>query len=266
MSFLSDSVMTSPSVVKTLQRAPEEFRTPDYKHTKVSVTPLMKAAVLGNGNVEMGRVRKRNLDQVRGFLSPPMNGDQISYGGNPITDRVIQYRKDHPEVLAGRNVSLILYRPSESELGGYVIAATRGRMGEYPHSEMIALDKLPESVRNQRDRIRIVYTERRPCQKGCGQRNCAAKIPLAVGLNTAVLFSFENDIKAQRGINEKMTRGSSRFEEIYPKSSAQSEEEAPVERSENLSLKEVDDLEQLGGLSPNEDLPLKRTKLDFVHM
>jgi len=260
MSFLSASVIGSPTVIKTLQGAPEEFKTPDYKHKKVSVTPLMKGAALGTGNVEVGRVKKRNLDQVRGILFPPMNGDSISYGGNPITDRVIQYRKDHPNVLAGRNVSLILYNPSESEPGGYVIAATRGRMGEFPHSEMIALDKLPESVRNQRERIRIVYTERRPCQQGCGQRNCAAKIALAVGRKTNVLFSFENDRKAKRGIKEMMIRGSLRFEEAYPKSSAQSEEVEPVERSENLSLKEVDDIERLGGLS-SEDFSLKRAKL-----
>ena len=260
MSFLSCAAINSPSVVKTLQRAPEEFKTPDYKHKKVSVTPLMKGAALGTGNVEVGRVKKRNLDQVRGVLFPPMNGDQISYGGNPITDRVIQYRKDHPNVLAGRNVSLVLYRPFESEPGGYVIASTRGRMGEFPHSEMIALDKLPESVRNHRERIRVVYTERRPCQQGCGQRNCAAKIPLAVGLNTAVLFSFENDRKARRGIDEMMTRGSPRFEEAYPISSAQRDEVEPVERSENLSLKEVDDLERFRDLSSDE-LSLKMVKL-----
>jgi hypothetical protein len=247
------ALLASPGVIQTLQGSPAGKPTPDYK-AKMPVDP--QRAVAGDENFEIGRWRKRDLDEIRSRLFSPLNEDQIPYGGNPVTDRVIQFRREHRNILEGRNVSLVLYRPSESESGGYVIAATRGRMGEFPHAEMIALDKLPSSVREQQDRIRAVYSERKPCGKGCGHRDCSSKIALVAGRNTKVLYSFKNDPEARKGILERLSEAPQHDDPHSPAAPLpetfdppdfqppQGEDSDPAEYCQNLSSEDVDALAQ----------------------
>jgi hypothetical protein len=250
-STYASSVLTSPTVRRTLSTPPTGLPTPDYKKP-AQITPYVK-----RHDAQVGRWKKRHLEMAE-LSAEPMFGQQIPYGGNSITDRVIQFRKDHPEISVGRNVSLILYKPSESEPGGYVISSTRGWQGEFPHAEMIALDKLPASVREQRERIRVVYTERRPCGRGCGRRNCAAKIAAVVASSTQVLYSFANDATAREGIQKILTVS---LEDEMPSASSASpdsrelsptvEESGPAELSSALSIGDVERIAQ----SPMPDTP-----------
>jgi hypothetical protein len=183
------SSFSSP-VKRALSGEPRGKPTPDYK-AKASITPLVKKSL---SSVHAGRVKARHIKMLD--TSPePKFGDLVPYNGlDPFTARAISYRQEHSDISEGRNISVLFYAETESEPEGYVIAVTRGRQGEFPHAEMIAMDKRPDLAP-----IQIIYTERKPCGSGCGHRNCAAKIA-AFAPDAKVIYSFKDDAAAREGI------------------------------------------------------------------
>ncbi len=180
---------------------PVEKPTPEYMSKKKSkgTSPSIVKSLRNKENILLGNVRKRHIDPIRSIIKS-IPDEFIAYGGNPITNRVIQYRKENG-ITDGRNIALVTYGPSKSDpTAGYTIAVTKGYMKE--HSEIKACDKLPSPVRREPDRVRTIYTERSAC-RGPGKRCCFDRIS-ALFPHAAFKHSFPNDRMARAGINEKM--------------------------------------------------------------
>lgn len=232
--------------------------TPDYKECRINTKITPQVESLGRKSipdVNLGSLKKKHLnvinmssqseEDIKCFFSN--KHEQISYGKNDVTDAVIQYRKEHLNIGPGRNVAVIVFKDEENgQPVGSTFTETRGRMGQNPHSEMIAFDKLPWEVRHNIKLIDFVYTERKPCAEGRGHRNCAAKLNLLGPLK--ILYSFDKDKEAKAAIRKVVDyrkRKNSDFSSQNSDSSKSSQESDTLNSS----------------LGQDSELPVKRRRI-----
>lgn len=136
-------------------------------------------------------LRKVDLDNMQASESPMKNIRQTIYGECPFSLKALKWKKEN-DITAGRNVSIVIFRLSDSTLA-YTIAATSGPPGQ-PHAELEALDELPNNV--EKDHILAVYSERKFCCKGS---NCHRKVKLAIDKeNTEVVYNVHHTPNQKR--------------------------------------------------------------------
>lgn len=145
----------------------------------------------------LAKKTKQQLD-VEGVTRTPLKElRQLPYGNDPFSQRAIRMKREE-DVTAGRNVAIVVFQSPNSKEVRHTIARTDGPPGPV-HAEIDAYDKVPAYIRENKENILHVFTERKPCL------HCTQKLKSVLSKETPVSYAAPHTPdKARQRENEAM--------------------------------------------------------------
>jgi hypothetical protein len=151
----------------------------DYAH--ILKQPAHPGEPPGTPSRRLSRKTKRELDVEKVSSSPFKVLRQLPLGSDPFSQKTLTMKKEE-DVPAGRNWAVIVFQSPNSKEKRHIIRRTDGPPGPV-HAETDAYDHLPQHVKENKENILAVFTERKPCAQ------CHRKLKSVLHENTEVLHN-----------------------------------------------------------------------------